>query len=59
VVEVRSGESQDEAWRRYVAENPKSAGVHIRIFHYSRPRSLKMEGGNREILHFLKRGNRP
>jgi len=59
VVEVRNGENQEEAWRRYLAENPKNAGIHIRIFHYSRPRTLVTERGNREILPFIKRGNRP
>ena len=35
VVEVRSGESQEEAWRRYLAGHPESVGVHVKIFHYS------------------------
>jgi len=43
VVVVKNGESQEDAWRRHLAENPKNAGTRIRIFHFSRP--LKREGG--------------
>ena len=38
VVEVRNGESQEEAWRRYLADHPESAGVRIKIFHHPNPR---------------------
>ena len=34
VVEVRKGESQEEAWRRYLAVHPESVGVRVKIFHY-------------------------
>jgi hypothetical protein len=34
VVEVRNGESQEEAWRRYLADHPEKAGVRIKIFNY-------------------------
>ena len=34
VVEVRYGESQEEAWRRYLADHPESVGVRVKIFHY-------------------------
>jgi hypothetical protein len=34
VVEVRNGESQEEAWRRYLADHPVDASVRIKIFHY-------------------------
>ena len=37
VVVVRHGESQGEAWRRYLADHPESFGVDVRIFHYSNP----------------------
>jgi hypothetical protein len=41
VVEVRHGESQEDAWRRYLAENPDQAGAHVKIFHYPEPSPLK------------------
>jgi hypothetical protein len=34
VVEVHNGESQEEAWRRYMTHHPESVGVRIKIFHY-------------------------
>uniref|UniRef100_A0A7C3ZAX8 Uncharacterized protein n=1 Tax=Desulfobacca acetoxidans TaxID=60893 RepID=A0A7C3ZAX8_9BACT len=37
VVEVRHGESQEEAWRRYLAEHPRSAQARIKIFHFPKP----------------------
>ena len=41
VVEVKNGESQDDAWRRYLAENPEGAGAVVKIFHYPGPSPLK------------------
>ena len=41
VVEVRNGESQEEAWRRYLSDHPESAGVSVKIFHYPNPRPSK------------------
>lgn len=38
VVEVRHGESQDEAWRRFLAEYPQSAEARIKIFHFPKPK---------------------
>jgi hypothetical protein len=57
VVIVRNGESQEEAWRRHLAENPKNAGTRIRIFHFSRP--LKGGGGEKEILPNAQRRRLP
>jgi len=34
VVEVRFGESQEKAWRRYLADHPEIVGVRVRIFNY-------------------------
>lgn len=34
VMEVRNGESQEEAWRRYLTRHPESVGVRVKIFHY-------------------------
>lgn len=33
VVEVRSGETEEEAWRRHLEEHPEHRHVNIRIFH--------------------------
>jgi hypothetical protein len=44
VVEVKNGETQEDAWRRYLAENPNSAGAHVKIFHYPEPSPLKRTG---------------
>ncbi len=46
VVEVRNGESQEDAWRRYLAENPDQAGAHVKIFHYPEPSPLKKKGAD-------------
>ena len=34
VIEVNDGETQEEAWRRYLTLNPGYADTHIKIFHY-------------------------
>ncbi len=34
VVEVRNGESQEDAWRRFLAEHPEKVGVCVKIFNY-------------------------
>ncbi|MDI6853325.1 MAG: hypothetical protein QME75_06930 [Deltaproteobacteria bacterium] len=34
VVEVQTGESKEEAWRRYLSHHPESAGGEVKIFHY-------------------------
>ena len=44
VVEVQNGESQEAAWRRYLAGNPESVGVRVQIFHYREPSPLKLKG---------------
>jgi hypothetical protein len=46
VVEVRPGESQEDAWRRHLAGNPDNAGAHVKIFHYPGPSPLKRENGD-------------
>jgi hypothetical protein len=37
VIEVRNGESKEEAWRRYLTDHPEKVGVRITIFHYPKP----------------------
>jgi len=37
VVEVRNGESKEEAWRCYLSAHPESVGVSVKIFHYPNP----------------------
>jgi hypothetical protein len=34
VVEVRNGESQEEAWRRHLTDHPEDSSVRIKIFNY-------------------------
>ena len=34
IVEVKSGESKKEAWRRYLSAHPHSANADVKIFHY-------------------------
>jgi hypothetical protein len=46
VVVVKNGESQDEAWLRYLADNPECAGVSVKIFHYPGPSPLKKRDSN-------------
>jgi hypothetical protein len=45
VIEVKDGESQEEAWKRHLAANPAIASAHIKIFHYPAPRNLKTARG--------------
>ncbi len=55
VIEVRQGESQEDAWRRYLAENPEDAGAHVKIFHYPEPSPLKKKGEIRADLPLVMR----
>ncbi len=57
VVEVMNGETQEEAWRRFVADNPEGAGASVKIFHFPEPRSLKKR--NSEVLQLHRRENGP
>lgn len=41
VVEVRVGESREEAWCRYLADHPEKAGVDVKVFHYPNPNCSK------------------
>ena len=34
VVEVGNGESQEEAWRRYLSDHPEKVWVRVKIFNY-------------------------
>ena len=42
VVEVRVGETREEAWRRYIDEHPESTWVDVKIFHYPNPNRDKI-----------------
>ena len=55
VVVVKNGESQDDAWRRFLADNPECAGVNVKIFHYPGPSPLKR--GNSQVPQLWKRKN--
>ena len=57
VVEVRRGESQEDAWRRYLAENPESAGADVKIFHYPEPGPLQRKGEIRAPFPLARRGD--
>ncbi len=46
VIEVKAGESQEEAWKRHLAANPATAFAHIKIFHYPAPKGLKTATGH-------------
>jgi hypothetical protein len=41
VVEVRHGENQEDAWRRYLADNPEAKKAHVKVFHYPGTSPLK------------------
>lgn len=43
VVVVRNGESQEVAWRRYLAEHPECVKVDVKIFHYSNQGSINQK----------------
>jgi hypothetical protein len=34
IVEVNEGETQEEAWRRYLTTHPGHANARVKIFHY-------------------------
>ena len=40
VVEVHNGETQDDAWRRYLTDHPENAGAEVKIFHYPGTKSI-------------------
>ncbi len=47
VIEVNDGETQEEAWCRFLITNPKYAKVPIRIFHYPAKDSLNKRKGQK------------
>lgn len=52
VIEVNEGETEEEAWRRYLATHPGHAKTHIKIFHYPAKVSLSKAKGPSELLQF-------
>jgi hypothetical protein len=56
VVVVLHGESQDDAWHRYLTANPAGAGAHVKIFHYPEPVARK--NNNSDVLQWRRRENR-
>ncbi len=56
VVEVQHGESQDDAWGRYLATNPEGARASVKIFHYPGPVSRR--NNHSDILQWRRRENR-
>lgn len=51
VIEVKDGESQEEAWKRHLAVNPAIALAHIKIFHYPAPKGMQTARGHLELQH--------
>lgn len=37
VVPVKNGETEDQAWRRYLRENPEDHRADIKIYHFPWP----------------------
>jgi hypothetical protein len=56
LIEVKNGESQEEAWKRHLDTNPATALARIKIFHYPAPRGGKTARGHRALADFRKRG---
>jgi hypothetical protein len=56
VIEVKNGESQEEAWKRHLATNPAIALARIKVFHYPAPEGLKTARGHLELQHVRKGG---
>lgn len=52
VIEVNDGETEEEAWRRYLATHPGYANTHIKIFHYPAKVCPGKAKGHAEILQF-------
>ncbi len=44
VVEVRVGETREDAWRRYLAEHPQGVAIDVKIFHYPNPKRANHDG---------------
>lgn len=40
VIEMNDGETEEEAWHRYLTLHPEYANTHIKIFHYPVQKSL-------------------
>lgn len=55
VVEVLHGESENDAWRRYLADNPDGSRAHVKIFHYPEP--APRNTNNPDILQLRRREN--
>jgi hypothetical protein len=51
VVEVKDGETQEEAWRRHLTSTPKYAKAHIKNFHYPAKDSLNKAKGHPGSFH--------
>ena len=52
VIVVNDGETEEEAWRRYLADHPGYADTRIKIFHYPAKASRTKAKGCLEIVQF-------
>jgi hypothetical protein len=60
VIEVKEGETEEEAWRRYLATHPGYANTHIKIFQYPAKACPSKAKGHSEILQLRrKHGKNP
>jgi hypothetical protein len=57
VIEVKEGETQEEAWRRYLTTNPEYANSHIKIFHYPADRSPARAKTDLKVRPFRPQGD--
>jgi hypothetical protein len=55
VIEVKDGETQEEAWQRYLLTNPGNCNAHIKIFHYPEQSVPEKGSGGRTSIQAIKR----
>lgn len=58
VIEVNDGETQEEAWRRYLTLNPGGADTHIKIFHFPPQKPLEKTKADPKLLPFTPQGEK-
>jgi hypothetical protein len=54
VIEVKDGETQEQAWQRHLATDPATTRAVIKVFHYPPPKARKTAKGHQVAPHFKK-----
>jgi glutamine amidotransferase-like uncharacterized protein len=52
VIEVKNGETQEQAWQRHLAAYPGTSRSAIKVFHYPAPEGVQTARRPRAFRHF-------